>query len=113
MKDRKTIVETLDSSICCGDGDTIEISQLLKRIKDFDIEQDRLYLYLNREEGYIEYGQSIGDSINLELRYDRKETDEEYNIRLAKEKEYLDKRKQAELEQYLKLKSKFESNGDK
>ena len=101
--DKKTIVETLDTSILYGDGDTVEINQLLKRIKYFDIEQDKLYLYLNR--GY-EHGDEY---INLELKYDRKETDEEYNIRLAKEKEYLDKRKQAELEQYLKLKSKFES----
>jgi hypothetical protein len=108
MSDRKKIEVTVDSSILNGRYDTINISDLLDKINNSNINKNLLYLELIIEEDYGGY-----EYYRVELKHKREETNEEYNIRLAKEKEYSDRRKQIELEQYLKLKSKFESTEDK
>lgn len=106
---RKKIEVSKADNILSGDGDKISIKELLKTIEEYNINKKELYLELVVDE--LDHG---GGPISyVSLKYDREETDEEYSIRTNKEKEYLEKRKKIEYEQYLKMKEKFESNGDK
>ncbi len=106
---KKKIEVSKADNILSGDGDKISINELLKTLEEYNTNKNELYLELIVDE--LDHGG--GPFSYVSLKYDREETDEEYAIRTNREKEYLEKRKKIEYEQYLKMKEKFESNGDK
>lgn len=107
---KKKITEEIENDYLMenlrDDGVRVLLKDFIENVKEYVDNNVYLKMYFGE---YAEGCYNIG----LELELDREETDEEYTIRIAKEKELLDRKEQVEREQYLKLKSKFEPNGDK
>jgi len=103
---KRIIEEELGDYVLSSCYDKISAKDVLLLIEEYSKMQniDKMYFELYYEDDG--YGAASG---NLSLKYDREETDEEYNIRTEQDNKYLENRKKREYEEYLKLKSKFES----
>lgn len=84
-----------------------------KQIKDFKFEDDDII-----EIGYVEPWEngpdnSGGDHYEVNITRQRLETDDEFNKRIEKEKDYQKWLKERRYENYLKLKQEFEPENNK
>lgn len=100
---KQIVEEVIYSKDYSGDLHVIRFSDLPKDINDNDI------ISIEREGAYYSENNSYEAYTRLVIIREREETDIEYNYRISKSKEQEKELKERRYQNYLKLKSEFES----